>query len=212
MTDVDAPLEPAAAARLREAILLTADGGFDAALALIAAPSSGPLAGLEQAVRSLIADYRGLVAHHTFSIDEFAASKRELLTRLDTIRAQQAAIRTLSAPILEIWDGVVAVPLIGELDAAGPQELAARLLARLARSRVAWVILDLTGVAEIDAALAGHLVQLASAVRLMGARGLVTGIGPGVARTLVGLDVSLAGLVALASLRDGLKHCIAGGA
>jgi rsbT co-antagonist protein RsbR len=74
------------------------------------------------------------------------------------------------------------------------------------------VILDLTGVAQIDAALAGHLVQLARAVRLMGARALVTGIGPGVARTLAGLDVSLAGLHPLASLRDGLKFCLAGGA
>jgi rsbT co-antagonist protein RsbR len=205
----DDPVDPTALARVREAILLAADGNFAAAARLLEPPSPGALGELERAARALISDYRALVAQHSFSIEEFSASKRELLMRLDTIKEQQAAIQTLSAPIIDIWDDILMAPLTGELDPACAQDLATRLLARLGRSRVAWVILDLTGAEQIDATLAGHLVQLARAVRLMGAECLLTGLGPQAAQTLVTLAIPLEGLRSLASLKDGLKFCLA---
>lgn len=205
----DEPVDSAALGRARQAMQLAVDGRFDDALALLDPPGAGELGELMRTARALIADYRALVAHHTFSIEEFGASKRELLARLATIKEQQAAIQTLSAPIIDVWDDIVTVPLTGELDPTCAQELSARLLARLGRSGVAWVILDLTGADRIDATLADHLVRLARAVRLMGAECLVTGLGPQVAQTLAALELPLTGLRALASLKDGLKFCLA---
>jgi rsbT co-antagonist protein RsbR len=205
----DDPVDPTALARLREAMTLATDGSFDAAVRLLEPPSPGPLGELERAARALIVDFRALVVQHTFSIEEFSASKRELLAQLKTIKEQQAAIQTLSAPIIDVWDDILTVPLTGDLDPACAQDLAARLLARLGRSRVAWVILDLTGAEQIDTTLAEHLVRLARAVRLMGAECLVTGLGPQVAQTLASLAIPLEGLRPLANLKDGLKFCLA---
>lgn len=195
--------------RLRDALVLASDGGFDDALLRLGAGEPGPTAEVEQAARALISDFRMLVAQHSFALDEFLAAKRELQRKLDTIELQQAAIRNLSAPIIDVWEGVVTVPLAGDIDGAYAEELASRLLARIERSRVVWVILDLTGAAQLDTRLANHLVNLARAIRLMGAQCLVTGIGPQAAQTLVSLGVSLDGLHPLSSLREGLKHCLA---
>lgn len=194
--------------RLRDAMTLAVDGAFDEALGRLAAGSPGVAGEVEQIARTLIGDFRMLVSQHAFAIDEFLSAKGELHRKLDTIHEQQAAIQRLSAPIIDVWDGVITVPLTGDLDGAYAQELTARLLARIASSRVAWVIVDLTGAARLDTVLAGHLVRLARAIRLMGAECMVTGIGPQAAQTLVSLDVSLAELRPLSSLKEGLKHCL----
>lgn len=210
MTDAGHPLAEVndRLTRLRDALNVAADGDFDAALQRLGAAEPGLTAEVEQAARGLISDYRMLVAQHSFAIDEFVAAKHELQRKLDTIHQQHAAIQKLSAPIIDVWDGVVTVPLTGDVDGAYADELAARLLARIERSRVAWVIVDLTGAAELDTRLANNLLQLSRAVRLMGAQCLITGIGPQAAQTLVSMGVSLAGLHPLSSLREGLKHCI----
>lgn len=207
--DAIVPVPADSLAGLHDALDRAADGDFDAALAGLARAAPGVPAGLVQAARTLIDDYRMLVAQHSFSIDEFLLAKRELQRKLGTIERQQAAILRLSAPIIDVWDGVVTVPLIGDLDGACAQDLASRLLAHIERSRVAWVIVDLTGAAELDTSLAGRLLDLSRAIRLMGADCLVTGIGPQAARTLVTLGVSLAGLRPLSSLREALKYCLA---
>lgn len=197
--------------RLRDALHRAIDGDFDDALQRLGPGEPGLTAEVEQAARALIGDYRMLVAQHSFAIDEFLVAKRELHHKLATIEQQQAAIQKLSAPIIDVWDGVVTVPLAGDIDGGHADELAARLLARIERSRVAWVILDLTGAAHLDTRLANHLITLSRAIRLMGAQCLVTGIGPQAAQTLVSLGVSLAGLRPLSSLREGLKYCLAHG-
>jgi rsbT co-antagonist protein RsbR len=194
--------------RLRDALQVAIDGGFDDALARLAAEALDVPGEVGQAARALIADYQALVVQQAFSIDEFLAAKRELQRKLDTIEQQQAAIQRLSAPIIDVWDKIVTVPLT-DLDAAYADELSARLLARIADSKLAWVIIDLTGAPGMDTTLAEHLIRLAQSIRLMGAECLVTGIGPKAAQTLAALDVSLTGLHTLASLKDGLKHCIA---
>jgi rsbT co-antagonist protein RsbR len=210
MTDDEQPLTTIDAnlARLRDALNAAVDGDFAGALHRLGAALPGPTTEVDQAARALIGDYRTLVAQHSFAIDEFLAAKHELHRKLDTIQQQHAAIQKLSAPIIDVWDGVVTVPLSGDIDSAYAEELAARLLARIERSRVAWVIVDLTGAAQLDTQLANHLLQLSRAIRLMGAQCLVTGIGPQAAQTLVSLGVSLEGLRPLASLRDGLKFCL----
>jgi anti-anti-sigma regulatory factor len=207
--DPNVPAPTDSLTRLQDALSRAADGEFDEALAGLALAAPGLPAGLLQAARALVGDYRMLVTQSIFSTDEFLLAKRELHRKLDTIERQQAAIQKLSAPIIDVWEGVVTVPLTGDLDGAYAQELASRLLSHIERSRIAWVIVDLTGTSQLDTTLAGHLIGISQAIRLMGAQCLVTGIGPEAAQTLVTLGVSLSGLRPLSSLREALKHCLA---
>lgn len=195
-------------ARVREALSRAAEGDFDAALGRLDGAPADEFGEIERAVRSLIIDFRLAIEQNSISIEEFSASKRELLDKLDTIEAQHAAIQRLSAPIIDVWDGVVTVPLSGVLDRSGAQELTARLLAQIRREHTAWVILDLTGATQLDREIAERLLRLASAVRLMGARCMVTGIGPQMAQILVSLGVSTDALRPVATLKEGLKLCM----
>lgn len=122
------------------------------------------------------------------------------------IAAQAATIRELSTPLIPIGDGVLVVPIVGRIDHVRANVLLERLLAGVAERRAHAAILDLTGVAEIDAEAANGLVQVARAVRLLGATAVVTGVHPAVARTLIALNVDLAGLVTLDSLQSGLRY------
>ena len=195
-------------AHLRDAVLRAVEGDFDAALRALAAAPVDEFGGLERAVRELVADYRLAIDQNAMSIAEFTASQHELLAKLETIEQQHAAIQRLSAPIIDVWDGVVTVPLAGVLDADGARELTARLLAVIHRARIAWVIVDLTGATHLDVAVAQHILRLSRAVALMGARCLVTGVAPQVAHSIVALGVSAEDLRPMASLKEALKLCM----
>lgn len=195
--------------QLRDAMRQAAEGSFDEALRLIDGSATDAFGELERAVRGLIGDFRLAIEQNAVSLEEFSASKRELLDKLDTIEAQHAAIQKLSAPIIDVWDGVVTVPLSGVLDRSGADELTGRLLARIGRSRTTWVILDLTGATELDHEIVRLLVALASAVRLMGARAMLTGIGPRVAQLLASLEISTENLRPVSTLQEALKLCMA---
>jgi rsbT co-antagonist protein RsbR len=132
----------------------------------------------------------------------------ELRSHLATIERQQQAIRDLSVPILQIWDGVLALPLIGLLDSARAADLMDRLLARIVETRSRHAILDLTGVDRVDSSVARHIQELLQAVQLLGARAVVTGIHPAVAQTMVTMGLDLGGIVTLSTMQEALKLCI----
>lgn len=207
-SDLLVSVSAARLALLREALGRAAEGDFDAALPGLDGATADEFGEIERAVRGLITDFRLAIEQNALSIEEFSASKRELLDKLDTIEAQHAAIQRLSAPIIDVWDGVVTVPLSGVLDSSGAQELTARLLAWIHREHTAWVVLDLTGATQLDREIAERLLRLSSAVGLMGARCMVTGIGPQIAQILVSLGVSTDALRPVASLKEGLKLCM----
>lgn len=111
---------------------------------------------------------------------------RELeLERRHLIAAQQAALDALSVPIIDVWDGVLVLPLIDPVDEPRAQEITQRLLERIQQSRTRHVIVDVTGVREMSPTLLQALSRLSGAVALLGARGTVTGIGPEMARRIV---------------------------
>ena len=210
----DTPIVPVAAerlSRLRSAVTLASEGAFSDAVRLLDSLPRDELGEVERVVRSLISEYKIAIDQSELSIEEFRLSKLELLQKIDTIQEQREAIQRLSAPIIDVWDDVITVPLTGVLDGGRVQELAERLLARIHQVSTAWVILDLTGTHDIDSLIAEHLVKLASAVRLMGAECLVTGMQASVARTLVSLGMPLEGLRPIASLKEGLKYCLSRG-
>ncbi|UQA63033.1 PAS domain S-box protein [Polyangium aurulentum] len=123
-------------------------------------------------------------------------------------RAEQAlksALRALSTPILEVGEGVLALPLIGAVDRDRASCVMATLLEAIVRTQAEVAILDLTGVQEVDASTASHLLDIARAASLLGSRCLVSGIAPQVARTLVELGAPASDLSTFATLRAALK-------
>ncbi|NJK33168.1 MAG: STAS domain-containing protein [Deltaproteobacteria bacterium] len=134
---------------------------------------------------------------------------RELRSRAETIERQATAIRELSTPILEVWDSVLVLPIIGSIDARRSADITARLLERLARKRTKWVIIDVTGVELVDTYGADHLLRVIRAAKFLGASCLISGVQPAVAQVLAGIGASLSTLVAKQNLAAALDHCLA---
>ncbi|HEY8376803.1 MAG TPA: STAS domain-containing protein [Nannocystis sp.] len=144
------------------------------------------------------------------SLDVTEAHRRqeELRARLEEIELQREVIRELSTPIIEVWDGVLALPIVGLVDTARTAELMDNLLQTIARTRSRFAVLDLTGVQVVDTSTASHLIGLIQAIRLLGAEGVLTGIHPNIAQTVVTIGVDLSHVRVFATLRDALKYCI----
>jgi rsbT co-antagonist protein RsbR len=124
------------------------------------------------------------------------------------ITAQQVAIRELSTPLIPIAQGVVAMPLIGTIDTNRARLVIETLLSGVSELRAHTTILDITGVPIVDTQVANALLQAARAVKLLGARVILTGIRPEVAQTLVGLGVDLSGIVTRGTLQSGIADAL----
>lgn len=145
------------------------------------------------------------------ALTDLSARKRtesELREQLDLIVRQQEAIRVLSVPIVEVWDGVLTVPVLGVLDRERAEGMMESLLAAAARTRSRHVIIDVTAVASMDATTAEHLIRIIRAVELLGSRGIVVGIQPSVATAIVSLGVDLSAITTLSNLREALVLCM----
>jgi len=123
-----------------------------------------------------------------------------------TIWAQEAELRETSTPITEIWDGVLTLPIIGTLDSSRTMIVMEALLNRIASERARAVVMDLTGVKNIDSQVSHHLIQMVRAIQLMGAEAILTGIRPDIARALTSLNIDLGNVTTRATLSDGLKE------
>ncbi|WP_437592943.1 STAS domain-containing protein [Sorangium sp. So ce1000] len=137
---------------------------------------------------------------------EVITKQKELHERL---RAQSAALRELSTPIIPICDEVLVLPLIGALDERRSQQLTEALLGKIADRGAQVCIVDLTGVPAIDARAASALARIAQAVRLLGAEVVLTGIRPEVAQALVTLEVELSNIITRRDLSHGIAFAMA---
>ncbi len=124
------------------------------------------------------------------------------------IDAQQAALRELSTPLIPITDRIVMMPLIGVVDSQRVQQVLEALLEGVARYQARILILDITGMQMIDTQVAGAIIRVAHAVRLLGAQVLLTGIGPEIAQTIVHLGIDLSGIDTRGSLQAGIAHAL----
>lgn len=140
-------------------------------------------------------------------IGVFAAARDVSEQRLAErrIRQQSQEILELSTPVMKIWDGIVAVPLIGSLDSQRTQLFMERLLERIVETNSPMALVDIMGVPTIDSQTAQHLIETISAVRLLGAQVVLTGVQPVIAQTLVHLGIDLSGIQTRSSLAAGLK-------
>ncbi|AKT38101.1 STAS domain-containing protein [Chondromyces crocatus] len=145
-----------------------------------------------------------------FSIDITRVRNAEdaLRDRLAKIEQQQEIIRRLSTPIIEVWDGVLTLPMLGVLDSTRTAEVMDNLLDRITQSQARYAVLDLTGVEVVDTGVAGYLLRLVNAIRLLGAEGIVAGIRPTVAQTMITLGADLSQIVTHRNLRAALSYCI----
>jgi rsbT co-antagonist protein RsbR len=145
------------------------------------------------------------------------ALEREIRKRNEQLAASEAAktvlierlrysIDELSNPILEVWDDVLAMPVIGVVDSRRTADMVQRLLAEVARTQAGFVIVDLTGVEIVDTKTADHLMKLIRKVELVGARCVLTGIRPAVAETLVDIGVDFGRITTLRNLKHGLRE------
>ena len=122
------------------------------------------------------------------------------------IREQQAAIRELSTPVLQVRDRLLILPIIGVLDTQRARQLTEQLLSSIQANRAKVVVIDITGVVTIDLTVANHLVQTVKATRLMGATAIVTGLSSSIAQTLVDLGVDVSMIRSVGDLQGGLEE------
>jgi rsbT co-antagonist protein RsbR len=123
-------------------------------------------------------------------------------TREDIIGRQQQELLELSTPVIKLWDGVLAVPMIGTLDSSRTQLVMESLLQRIVDTESSLAIIDITGVPTVDTLVAQHLLKTVTAIRLMGADCIISGIRPQIAQTIVHLGVDLSAVTTKATLAD----------
>ena len=141
-------------------------------------------------------------------IHERKQAEQALVEKLEIIRRQEDSIRAMSTPILQLWKGVVALPVIGIVDSVRASEMTESLLEEVVKSKARFAIIDLTGVDVIDTSAANHLVRLVRSVGLLGTRCLVSGISPRMAQTIVTIGIDLAELATFATLEAALRFSL----
>jgi rsbT co-antagonist protein RsbR len=130
------------------------------------------------------------------------------LSRENIIRRQQEEMLELSTPVVKLWDGILALPMIGTLDSARTQIVMESLLNKVVDTGSQVVILDITGVPTVDTLVAQHLLKTVTALRLMGAECIISGVRPQIAQTIVHLGVDLQGVTTKANLADALAFAL----
>ncbi|MGV3663677.1 MAG: STAS domain-containing protein [Prosthecobacter sp.] len=125
--------------------------------------------------------------------------------REEVIRRQQEELLELSTPVVKMWDGIVALPLIGTLDSARTSVVMESLLQRIVETGSDIAIIDITGVPTVDTLVAQHLLKTVAAARLMGADCIISGIRPQIAQTMVHLAIDLSAVTTKATMAEALK-------
>jgi rsbT co-antagonist protein RsbR len=164
---------------------------------------------LKEAVYELVADAAELVPEFlVFSrlLDDYGLATFEAYsaTREQIISDQSTAMLELSTPVVRLWDGIIAVPLVGMLDSARTQLVMERLLETLVTTGADHAVIDITGVPTVDTEVAQHLLKTVSAARLVGAECTISGIRPQVAQTIVSLGIEFGDIATKATLADAL--------
>ena len=131
-----------------------------------------------------------------FTTDVYLRTREELIAR------QQQDMMELSTPVVKLWDGILALPMIGTLDSARTQVVMENLLQRIVETGASIAIIDITGVPTVDTLTAQHLLKTVAAARLMGADCIISGIRPQIAQTIVHLGVDLGTVLTKATLAD----------
>jgi rsbT co-antagonist protein RsbR len=137
-----------------------------------------------------------------YTTEVYQKAREEVITR------QQEELLELSTPVVRLWDGILALPMIGTLDSARTQVVMESLLQRIVETGAEVAIIDITGVPTVDTLTAQHLLKTVTAARLMGADCIISGIRPQIAQTIVHLGVDLATVTTKATLADAFRRAL----
>jgi rsbT co-antagonist protein RsbR len=173
--------------------------------AFMAARGSWDLADV-RAIEGLLHTYRN--AFLTGFSSTYKRIERELAQQAEQIESQRFTIRQLGSPILPLYEGVIALPLVGVLDEYRATQVLEQLLEAISAKQADIVIIDITGVAVVDTNVANYLLQAARAAQLIGAQVVLVGIGAEIAQTLVQLGVNLGQLKVYANLQAGINYAL----
>ncbi|MCC6557541.1 MAG: AAA family ATPase [Polyangiaceae bacterium] len=185
--------------------LLAGDNDFDFRLRT----AGGRTVWLHNVVSARPVDGSGVIGGFFFDVTERKEAERVLKEKLSIIEMQQEAIQRLSTPIMQVWEGVLTMPVLGAVDERRAEQMMSVVLDEVARTGSHHIIIDLTGVDSVDVRTADHIVRIVRAVQLLGATGIVVGIRAEVSSTIVSLGVDLSGIITLANLRQALVLCMA---
>jgi len=130
------------------------------------------------------------------------------LEKGEKIEAQREELVVLSAPVIDIWEGIITVPVLGVLDSERASRISEALLTQIVEKRATAAIIDISGISSVDSAVADLLIRTAKAVKLVGAEAILTGVGVEIAQTVADLGIDMEGLKTMSTLRDGLKYVI----
>jgi anti-anti-sigma factor len=143
----------------------------------------------------------------TFGISRDITELKNLeLEREKKIEAQRAELVVLSTPVIDIWEGVLTVPVLGVLDSERASRLSEALLNQIVEKNATDVIVDISGISAVDSAVADMLIRTAKAVKLVGAEAVLTGVSVEIAQTIAELGIDMKGLKTMSTLKDGLKY------
>jgi anti-anti-sigma factor len=166
----------------------------------------------EEALRKSYKELDAKVKKRTAELEKLNQALREEVAERkraeEIIKLQTQEILEVSTPVIQIWEGIVSVPLIGTLDSMRAEQLMEQLLHKIVETGSTVALLDVTGVPAIDSKTARHLLETISAVRLLGAEVVLTGIRPAIARTLAQLGVDLSSVNTRSSFSAGLKYAL----
>lgn len=137
-----------------------------------------------------------------FTTESYTATREQLIMR------QQQELMELSTPVVKLWEGIVALPIIGTLDSARTQVVMESLLQTVVQTNSRFAIIDITGVPTVDTLVAQHLLKTITAARLMGAECVISGVRPQIAQTIVHLGIDLAQVITKARLSDAFALCL----
>ncbi|HUQ02098.1 MAG TPA: STAS domain-containing protein [Kofleriaceae bacterium] len=202
MTDA-APEDGALLESVTDALLVLSNVAYGDLDGRVPINGEGPIAALLAGINEMIESLR-------VERDRNRAYARELEERVATIEQQRTAIRELSTPVIEIWEGVLCLPVVGIVDSVRSSQMTDVLLHAIMEKRVRCAIVDITGIEVMDTKTVDHFIRMAKAVRLLGAECLLTGVSPNIAHTMVHMGVTLTDVAPHRSLREALRTFVMG--
>lgn len=138
-------------------------------------------------------------------LDEVVTAETYTQLTNDTMLEQSKSLIEMSTPVTSIWEGILLLPLVGIIDSKRALDITARVLEEIASSQATCFILDISGVAVIDTAVANYLIKITKATRLMGCESMISGLSPAIAQTIVDLGIDVGDVQTTGNLRDALR-------
>ena len=135
---------------------------------------------------------------------EYILDITERVKHENRLREQAQTIREISTPAIKLWEGVVVLPVVGVIDTMRAQQMMEKMLDKIVATSAKVIILDISGVAAVDTAVANHLIKITKATKLMGCQCIISGVSPAVAQTIVHLGINMEGIQTNSTLSDAL--------